>query len=1006
MLAMLSRLRLSKVLCMRWFLASMVSLSLAAVGHADEGLFKDKVAPVFEKRCVSCHNDETPKGGLSLQSRDKAFAGGESGLAIAVGKPDESLILDYISGDAPEMPKKGEPLTKDEVTAIRQWIAAGAAWPKERVLQDLSLADLNWWSLRPLTRPALPQLAAEDAARVRTPVDAFLLARLREMRLAMSPEADRRTLIRRLYFDLIGLPPSPEEVEAFVADPDPQAYEKLVDRLLDSPHYGERWARHWLDVVHYADTHGYDKDKLRPNAWPYRDYVIRALNEDKPYERFILEQLAGDVLFPDTVDGNVAVGFIAAGPWDFVGHAEVPENKIDGMVARNLDRDDMVMTTMNAFCAVTTQCARCHNHKFDPVTMEDYYSLQAVFAAIDRADRPYDADPQVARQRAKLEASRQQLVAAGKRLDAKVKELGGEALARLDARLAQLSAQPASEERPEFGYHSAIEARDDIAKWVQVDLGESQPISQIIVVGCHDNFNNIGAGFGFPVRYKIEVSDYPTFASDVTTVVDQTGADFPNPGVRPQAVKLDGVKARYVRVTATKLAPRMNDYIFALAELIVKSPAGVNVAAGAEVTSQDSIEAPVRWSRKNLTDGYYYGVASRAGKEIERLQAERDELLKRVLSDGLAAEIDANRAELKKVEDQLAALPPRQMVYAGTVHHGSGNFVGRGPSGGKPRDIYVLARGEVTKPGKLVGPGVPPLVEGLPSRFELSEGHSEGERRAALARWIADKRHPLTWRVIVNRVWQYHFGRAIVDSPNDFGRMGQLPSHPELLDWLAVEFRDGRQSLKDLHRLIVNSAAYRQSSATNEAFEKIDASNVYLWRFSRKRLDAECVRDATLQVAGKLDTSMGGPGFWDFVLEKPEHSPHFQYHKQDPDDPKTHRRSIYRFIVRSAPDPCMESLDCADPSQMVEKRNETINALSALTLMNNKFMVRMSQHFAARVSAAGDTSAERVREAFRLALSREPTKEELTQLSAYADEFGLANACRVILNLNEFVFVD
>jgi len=991
---------------MRLLTSFVASLLLVTVSQADEGLFKERVATVLEKRCVSCHSDETPKGGLSLQSRDKAFTGGESGVAISAGKPDESLILDYVSGDQPEMPKKGPPLTKEEVASIREWISAGAVWPNEHVLQDRSLADLNWWSLQPLSRPALPQLSADDAARVRTPIDAFVLAKLREQRLAMSPEVDRRTLIRRLYFDLIGLAPSPEEVAAFVADTDPKAYEKVVDRLLESPQYGKRWARHWLDVVHYADTHGYDKDKLRPNAWPYRDYVIRALNEDKPYERFILEQLAGDVLYPETVDGNVAVGFISAGPWDFVGHAEVPETKIDGMIARNLDRDDMVMTTMNAFCGVTTQCARCHNHKFDPVTMEDYYSLQAIFAAVDRADRPYDADPKVARQRAELESNRQQLVAASKQIEAKVKEQGGEELTRIDARLAQLSAQPAGAERPEFGYHSAIEPRADLAKWVQVDLRTSQPIEQIVIVGCNDNFNNIGAGFGFPVRYKIEVSDYPTFASEVTTVVDQTGADLPNPGVRPQTVKLDGVKGRYVRVTATKLAPRMNDFIFALAELIVKSPAGTNVAVGAEVTSQDSIEAPVRWSRKNLTDGYCFGVAREAGKEIEELQTERDELIKRVLSSGLAAEMEANRTAPKKVEEQIAALPPRQLVYAGVVHHGSGNFVGRGASGGKPRDIHVLARGEVSKPGKLVGPGVPPLVEGLPSRFELPEGHTEGDRRAALANWIASKSNPLTWRVIVNRVWQYHFGRAIVDSPNDFGRMGQQPSHPELLDWLAVEFRDGRQSLKDLHRLMVNSATYRQSSAASEAFEKVDASNVYLWRYSRKRLDAECVRDVTLQVAGKLDKTMGGPGYWDFVLEKPEHSPHFQYHKQDPDDPKTHRRSIYRFIVRSAPDPFMESLDCADPSQMVEKRNETINALSALTLMNNKFMVRMSEHFAARVSGAGSTSAERVREAFRLALGREPTQQEVTQLAAYADEFGLPNTCRVILNLNEFVFVD
>jgi hypothetical protein len=832
-----------------------------------------------------------------------------------------------------------------------------------------------------------------------------VLAKLRERGLAMSPEADGRTLIRRLYFDLIGLPPSPEEVEAFVADDDPQAYERIVDRLLESPRYGERWARHWLDVVHYADTHGYDKDKLRPNAWPYRDYVIRAFNEDKPYTRFVEEQLAGDVLFPGTVDGMVALGFISAGPWDFVGHAEVPETKVDGMAARNLDRDDMVTTTMNAFCSITTQCARCHNHKFDPVTMEDYYGLQAVFAALDRADRPYDADPAVAKKRADLKRQTAELARAADELEKKVKQLGGEDLATVDQRLAELAQTTASIERPEFGYHSAIEARSDVAKWVQIDLGASQRIKRITYVGCHDTFNNIGAGFGFPVRYKIEVSDDSAFATGVIVVVDHTRSDVPNPGVQPQTASTNA-QGRYVRVTATKLAPRRNDFIFALAELMVFSDEGKNLAAGAAVTSLDSIEAPVRWSRKNLTDGYYFGANRDTLAEAEELQSERKAIRARVLSRQLLSQIDENAKALKQVKDEITALPPQQRVYAGTVHTGSGTFVGRGAMGGTPRDIFVLHRGNVTQPTTPAIPGALPIIDGVPAKFDLPADHVEGARRAALARWIVRRDNPLTWRSIVNRVWQYHFGRAIVDSPNDFGRMGQQPTHPQLLDWLAVEFRDGGQSFKSLHRLIVTSAAYRQSSAMNDAYHQIDGSNELLWRMNRRRLDAESLRDATLQLAGKLDTKMGGPGYWDFVLEKPEHSPHYEYDKQDPDDPQTHRRSIYRFIVRSAPDPFMETLDCADPSQLVDKRNETINTLSALTLLNNKFMVRMCQHMAERIEKKRGDAPARVTTAFRLAVHRDPTEEERTALVPYAEQFGLANACRVILNLNEFVFVD
>jgi len=364
------------------------------------------------------------------------------------------------------------------------------------------------------------------------------------------------------------------------------------------------------------------------------------------------------------------------------------------------------------------------------------------------------------------------------------------------------------------------------------------------------------------------------------------------------------------------------------------------------------------------------------------------------------------QAKTEQVTKQISDLPARQQVYAGTIHHGSAPFTGTGGNGGKPREIRVLRRGDLKNPGKIASPGALPWFDNLPHRFDLPPEHAEGQRRAALARWVTAPENGLTWRSIVNRVWLYHFGRGLVDSPNDFGRMGQLPTHPELLDWLAVEFRDGGGSLKALHRLICNSATYRQSSEFRPEAAERDASNQLLWRMNRRRLEAEAIRDCVLFVAGKLDPAMYGPGFWDFVLEKPEHSPHYEYDKQDPNDPKTHRRSIYRFVVRSAPDPFMESLDCADPSLLVDKRNETINALGALAMLNNKFMVRMSQHFAARVEREGADAGERIDAAFRHALGRDPLPSERDGLIGYANQFGLANACRLILNLNEFSFVD
>ena len=432
---------------------------------------------------------------------------------------------------------------------------------------------------------------------LRTPVDAFVLSKLREHRLEPSPEADRRTLIRRVTFDLIGLPPTPEEIDAFINDASPDAYEKVVDQLLVSPHYGERWARHWLDVVRYADTCGYDKDKLRPNAWPYRDYVIRSFNEDKPYTRFVQEQIAGDVLFPGEPDGILGLGFIAAGPWDFIGHVEVPESKIDGMVARNLDRDDMVSGTLNTFCSATIQCARCHNHKFDPFTQQHYYSLQSVFAAVDRAERPYDTDPAVEARRHELTMQKVSVQQALARLEDAIRSEGGDRLAMLEAQFHQLrlTAEPAAK-RPEFGYHSQIAAAADTQKWVEIDLGRDMELSSVVLHPCHDDFAGIGAGFGFPVRYRIEVSTAARRAEGTSPeiVLDATATDTPNPGIAPVTIPCS-VPARYVRIVATKLATRQNDFILALAELEVMSSDGVNVAANAAVTALDSIEAPERW---------------------------------------------------------------------------------------------------------------------------------------------------------------------------------------------------------------------------------------------------------------------------------------------------------------------------------------------------------------------------------------------------------------------------
>ncbi len=989
-----------------------VGLSVAAIhASADDALFRDRVAPVFRRHCLNCHNDESRKGGLSLQTSESMLAGGDSGEAIFPGDPDSSYLLDLITPEdgKADMPEGNEPLSEEDRAAIADWIAAGANWPQRMVLEPEV-----WWSFRTLERPHLPELPEDRAAWCKTPIDRFVAEKHLELGLTPAKEADRRTLIRRLYFDLIGLPPAPGDVEAFVAATEDDAYTRLVDRLLASQQYGERWARHWLDVVHYGETHGYDKDKPRPNAWPYRDYVIRSLNEDKPYGQFVEEQIAGDLLYPNSVDGIEALGFIAAGPWDFIGHVEVPATKNDGKVARHLDRDDMVQNTAVTFLSLTVGCAQCHDHKFDPITQEDYYSLQAVFAALDRADREYYDDPALTHRRDELVARRRTLTKQRDNIAATIKQLGGETLVKVEQAIH--TARAAGSRPPEYGYHSAIEASPDAVKWVQVDLGAGISIDRIEYFGCHDDYNGIGAGFGFPPRYKIELAADAAFSQDVRLVVDRTAEDAANPGITPLVVDVQGQVGRFVRITATKLALRQDDYIFALAELKVFDASNNNLATGQGVAAFDSIEQGARWGKKNLVDDLHPGAPPDPAA-LAALVSERDGLLKQVVDAKTLEQRDVVRKALAETTLAIKALPSTKRVYAGTVHHGSGSFLGTGSAGGRPRPIHLLARGDVKNPGKEVTPGALTSITALTPRFELSDDAPEGLRRAALARWLSAKENPLTWRSIVNRVWQYHFGRGLVGTSGDFGRMGEVPTHPELLDWMAVQLRDGGGSLKDLHRLIANSSVYRQSSSIsdcpqcNDVMEAsdprtIDSGNRYWWRMNRRQLEAEAIRDSILFVSGKLNLAMGGPSFQDFVIEKPEHSPHYQYHLHDPEDPRCHRRSVYRFIVRSQTQPFMTVMDCADPSMMVNERNQTITPLQALSMLNNKLLLVMAKHFAARVSENSDDVREQVSEAYRIALARRPSAAELDALSDYASAQGLANACRVIMNLNEFVFVD
>ena len=976
-------------------------LILAANARADG--FRDTVAPVLEKRCVSCHNASDPKGKLDLTTRSAILKGGDSGPAVVPKNVEESVLLDMVAGDPAEMPKKGASLSKTDVLELRKWVEAGAPWPEGLVLADRKFDGESWWAFTPLNRPAVPTSKVKT---LRNPVDAFILARLNAENVAPSPEASPRTLIRRLSFDLLGLPPTPEDVDAFVNDKSPDAYEKLVDRMLASPRYGERWGRHWLDVAHYGDTHGYDKDKRRDHAWPYRDWVIRAFNADLPYGRFVRRQIAGDVLFPDDPDGLIATGFIAAGPWDFVGHVELREGTIDKAKARLIDRDDMVASTISTFQSLTAHCARCHDHKFDPIPQKDYYRLQAVFAGVDRGNRFYTSDDQIDKRKA-LEARR---AAIDQRLEAIAREVAAKKdpeQARLETEIATMQEQgidaarpPAGAPSPTNGYHSAIHAKPETLAWVQVDLGSSLPINEIRIVPARPTDFRDTAGFGFPSAFKVEVSNDPNFpASQSKTVDSETRPDAPDVPDEPYVIRPKApVSARYVRVTALRLWKRTGDYVFALAELEIISGRS-NVALNQPVTALDSTESG-RWSRKALVDGFdsrNKRPAEKAGalwhgllhdrRDFKRARAEREEAL---ITPALRAERDRLKTEREAIDAQIAALKSSEQVYAPIPH--------------APRPIHVLKRGEVEQPGELVGPGALSCVPVGGAIFADSE--DEGARRVALADWLASPKNVLTWRSIANRVWSYHFGKGIVDTPNDFGRNGSKPSHPELLDYLAVALRDNGESIKALHKLILTSATYRQVSANRPEALKKDADNRLLWRQNRRRLEAEAVRDSVLAVTGTLDTTMYGPGF-DLFRFKDDHSPTYDHTAPGvADNPRVRRRTVYRFTVRSVPNPFLECLDSADPNTNVPSRTTTITALQALALWNDRFIESQAEEFTRRLEAEGGDLESRVDLAYRLCLGRSANERERQALGGYAKKFGLAGFCRVLLNANEFMFVD
>ncbi len=955
--------------------------------YADE-FFVSKIEPLLRKRCFQCHShNHKISAGLSLDSRSGWELGGDSGPAIIPGNPDESLLIDMISLE--QMPPE-EKLPAEEIALLVEWVERGA--PDPRKLKNDHSDPLDWWSLKPLRKPSIPENGH--------PIDAFIRSKLTEKGLQPTIQADRRTLIRRLYYNLHGLMPTQLEIEAIANKQDEFSWKKLVDELLASPRYGERWARHWLDVIHFADSHGCEHDVKRPNAWRFRDYVIDRLNADVSWGEFIREQLAADVFYPDDPQLTAALGFIAAGPLELSRASTAP------VTFDYLDRDDIVTQTMAAFASTTANCARCHTHKFDPISQEDYYALQAVFAGVGKGDLEYDANAEVKKRRQDLEelrsaiARRDETVLLAEPYINIVSEWETAwqkqpvAWAVLEPEVFVTTGGGTLTRQDDGSIFAEGEVSDQEHYIVTSEIDRKRLSAVRLEVLKDDRLPEGGPGRaanGNLHLSEVNLHWFPNHADGAVKLnIARASADFDQEGwTSAQAIDHD-------LKTGWAIYPKVNEshqIVFELSE-------SVDVSAGGKLV----VTLKQLYPPKHLIGKFRLSVTDVEGGIAKALPKAAFEALNKPADQRTTAESVAVAAVALEqyVEKALAALPAKLVVYGVSP---SWSHAKRLTNPQEPKVVHLLRRGAIDQPVHEVGPGTLSVIPSLPSRFENIDSKTESLRRAALADWLAHPDNPLTWRSIVNRVWYYHFGRGLCETPNDFGRMGGKPTHPELLDWLAVWFRDeAKGSLKELHRLILTSETWQQSSLVNS--NPIDVQNLLLWRMNRRRLDAEVFRDSVLQITGRLDLTMGGPGIEQFNKSQgPQATPSIDYSAYDWNAENAGRRSIYRIVWRGIPDPFMETLDFPDMALLTPKRGFSVSALQSLMLYNDAFVLNASVWLAESIKSDASRK-DWVRRAVGLCWLREPTASEADAFETFVGMHGMAALCRVLLNSNEFLFVD
>ncbi len=874
--------------------AAVAGFAAAAGAQTGPVTFSDHIRPIMERSCWNCHGEAAQLSDLDLSTREGALAGGTQGPALVPGRAEESRLFRMVAGlDQPSMPMSGDALTDAELAAFRTWIDEGAHWDTDAATSaadalaalendELPPGARDYWAFRHPQRVPVPASKAFDH-----PVDRFLQAARKEAGVSAAPRADRLTLLRRAYLDLVGLPPTPEQIEAFLADTERGAWERLIDELLDSPHYGERWGRHWLDVARYADTDGFEQDYVRPNAWRYRDYVIDAFNDDKPYNQFLREQLAGDELDHVTDETRIATGFLRAGPRVNFREKDNPERRHDYL-------DDVLATVGRGVLGMTVHCARCHDHKFDPILQKDYYSMQASIFGYVEIDYPL--------------------------LDRAEADAYFEAMRAIDER-----------QQPLRDRVSAIEA---------------------------------------PYREELRA----------TMIRERFPENVQAAAFKPEAERTPGEQLLAAQVL-TLNPPRRQ----VAAALTPDDKARVDELRG-EIAALEEQRPPAPAMAHIVTDGDYRFAPDGPGDNV--------------------------------IGCPECRTPPD---VDGTYLYEEG-----GPAYEAPPNHFLI-RGDPFSPGSQMSPGflTAATFGAPPTEIPRPDGRTSG-RRLALAEWIASRDNPLTARVAVNRIWHHHFGRGIVRTLDNLGRMGDAPTHAELLDWLAVEFVDRGWSIKEMHRLLMTSEAYRMASSfPHEASAAADPENNLLWRYRPQRIEAEILRDAIMTVSGGIDLTVGGPpvfphipadilyqsdgkGFWCGNPDPGRRitAPATGIWCEEPDRPEVWRRSVYVFRRRSLGFPFFDTFDLPDQNQTAAARNVSTVSTQALTLMNNPFVLNQAELFALRLEreAPGDVDAQ-IERAYLIALTRKPTEAEREIARGLVAEQSLVDFTHVMMNLNEFLYL-